>query len=170
MKLESFHVRHQKRISRPCTWARITPDDIRAIKPLKDDEESHVNPAEKPSINEKDWTKTLEDVHECFGAMLGATEIPIAHVTRDDREPLPNAVDGAGNCDTPQEEMIARAPHKVEGPAGVAFENGANHPECIADDRAVCTLLKELTIDSPCHTHVKQSVRRHDGLLTDCFT
>ena len=60
LKLASFYVRHQKRISRPFHIPSMTIAAIRCFKDLKEAEEEHKDPTEKPTISEKNWSKTLE--------------------------------------------------------------------------------------------------------------
>ena len=111
LKLATFYLRHLKRTSRPLRWQSITVASIRTLRTLKEDEEAYTNPTDKPTINNKDWSKMLEDIEEYLATVLGETKIPLSYVVRTDPEVIPHAADGPNNYDTPQEEMVARAPH-----------------------------------------------------------
>jgi len=62
-------------------------------------------PMEYPKINEKDWPKTIEAIHEFLHHHLGETKIPLAYVVREE-VPLPGDPDPAGDYAMIQDEMI----------------------------------------------------------------
>jgi hypothetical protein len=65
--------------------------------------------AEQPIINEKDWPRTTEALHELFGSILRETGVPLAYVVRENVE-IPPGTDPSEGYIRVAEEMIARAP------------------------------------------------------------
>ena len=91
------------------TVADITLATIRSVRDLREFESTYKAPAEAPTINAKDWPKTMELIKEYLRSYLGERKIPLAYdvckndaVPGDDREVI---------YPTIQDEMIARAPH-----------------------------------------------------------
>ncbi|KAI2507228.1 hypothetical protein MHU86_7185 [Fragilaria crotonensis] len=74
-------------------------------------------PDDPPTINPKDWPKTMESVHEYLRSYLGEQKIPLAYVVRKD-EAVPITDPEGGYYATIQDEMIARASHRTFGPDG----------------------------------------------------
>ena len=162
LKLATFYLRHLKKTSRPLRWQSITVAAIRSLRTLKEDEEAYTNPTDKPTINDKDWSKMLKNIEEYLATVLGETKIPLSYVIRTDPEVTPHPADGPNNYDTPQEEMVARAPHRVPT-AGQDFADWPYNPVYQVDNWTVWILLKGLTVDLPCFTYLKPFQRRKDG-------
>jgi hypothetical protein len=73
LKLAVFYLRHQARISRTVAPASVT----------KEYEENFKFTAEQPVINEKYWTRTMEEILEFFGSVLGETGVPLVYIIRE---------------------------------------------------------------------------------------
>ena len=107
LKLLSFYLRHQVRISRGVTVANITLESIRSTRELREFESSYSNPDDPPTIHTKDWPKTMESIEEYLCSVLGERKIPLAYVIHKNAA----VADDATTFPTVQDEMIARAPH-----------------------------------------------------------
>jgi ribosomal protein S13 len=116
LKLLAFYLRHQERASRVVNVANITLETIRTLRELRDFELTYKAPDDPPTINAKDWPKTMENIHEYLSSYLGDHKIPLAYVVRKD-DTVP-ANDPEGAYSTIQDEMIARARHYTHGADG----------------------------------------------------
>jgi hypothetical protein len=109
LKQAIYFVRHRIRIGRASTPASIMLRNVRHLFQLKHDEESYVEPA-KPAKILKTTTKklreTMEDLDSYFVECFGTTKIPIAYVTRVDRDVPAPVDDPAGNYASSMDEMI----------------------------------------------------------------
>lgn len=111
LKEACYYLRHRIRVARPVTPVDITLANVRTIKDLRLAEKEHKDPEHEPTINVKDWTKTMEAIEEYLGKHLGATGIPLAYVVRRDRVDENVIIDPAGEYSGAKQEMINRAPH-----------------------------------------------------------
>jgi hypothetical protein len=113
MQLASYTVRHHNRISRATNVAQMNPTSIRRLRELKIKEDARVSdPPTAPTIDPKNWPKTMDAIQDYFCCVLGETKAPLAYVIRDAAE-VPAEADGPpGNYDTPENEMIACMPHQ----------------------------------------------------------
>ena len=118
-------------------------------------EEEHKDPSDKPSINEKNWAKTLEEVEEYFRNHLGHQKTPLSYITRRDVDVPPHIGDPQANYTVVQDEMVRRAPH--------IDTNGNPTDHYHIDNQRVWTLISELTRDHKCWTYVKPFQRARDG-------
>ncbi len=156
MQLASYAVRHHNRISRTTNIGAMNPTSIRRLRELKIKEEARVSEAPPPpTIDTKDWPKTMDSLRDYFTSVLGETKAPLAYVIREDEAVPPEADDLATNYDTPENEMIARMPHKD------ALD--ANLPTYIHDRSKVWQTISEVTRDDKCWTYVKPFQRTRDG-------
>ena len=110
MKLMVYYIKHRDRASRNTTWAEITLDEVRKMRLVKLEEESHQDPQEKPTIDHKDWNKTWDNFMDYINGFLGQTGVPLGYIVRDDLNVKPSNDDPASNYDTVALEMIERAP------------------------------------------------------------
>ena len=85
----------------------ITLLRICAVRDLCTGEEEYEEP-EAPTIDMKDWPKSIEVINEFLGACLGVTNILLAYVIRHE-EAIPVGEDPANEYPSVQDEMIARA-------------------------------------------------------------
>jgi uncharacterized membrane protein YgcG len=65
----------------------------------------------KPTIDTRDWNRTLENVRNYLSLCPGETKIPLAYIVRDRVEVEDETTDDSADYMTIQEEMIHRAPH-----------------------------------------------------------
>jgi hypothetical protein len=72
-------------------------------------EENFKVTAYQPIINEKDWHRTMEAVHELFESVRGETGVPLAYVVHESVE-IPPGIDPSYVYTTFWEEMIAPPP------------------------------------------------------------
>ena len=155
MKLAAYYVRHQKCINRPVVVPAMTAALLRRFKDLKEAEDEHKDPTDKPTLNDKNWSKTLEEIEEYLRNHLGHTKIPLAYVVRKEQDVPLHATDPQENYPVVQDEMIRRAPH---------LDATGNKTESFnIDNRRVWTLISELTRDHKCWTYVKPHQRARDG-------
>ena len=126
MQLASYTVRHHNRISRTTNVGTMNPTSIRRLRELKIKEDSRdKDTPSAPTIDPKNWPKTIDALQDYFSCILGETKAPLAYVIRDVAAVPAEADDPAANYNTPENEMIARMPH--QDPAG------ADLPTCIHD-------------------------------------
>ena len=157
LKLAGWFLKHRTRVSRPKTAALITLQRVRELKEYKNQESTWECPSEAPTINYNDWPKTMESILEYLRACPGTTKIPLAYVVRDTVEVPADADDPAGEYDTVQDEMIARAPH--------VDQNGDPLPTYQADNRLVWEKISAFTRDEPCWSYVKPAQRSRNGRM-----
>jgi hypothetical protein len=110
LNLEVFYLRHQARISRIVAPEIVALTVMRSLRSTKEYEENFKVTAEKPLINEKYWTRTMEAIHEFFGSVLGEIGVPLAYVVRENFE-IPPGTDPSEGYIKVAEEMIAHATH-----------------------------------------------------------
>ena len=139
LKLTAYYVRHRGRISRPVVIPEITSALVRGFKNLKETEEDHKDPTDKPTINERNWVKTLEEIEEFLRNHLGHHKTPLSYVVRKDIEVPPHANYPQGNYLIVQDEMVRHAPH--------LDENGNLTDIYNMDNCRVWTLILDLTRD-----------------------
>ena len=83
LKLAAYFLRHRKRVSRPVVAADITLVNVCTLRDLRNSEESYKAPSEVPSVNDKDWPKTIEAILDILRTTLGEDMIPLAYVVRE---------------------------------------------------------------------------------------
>ena len=85
MKLLAFFLRHQERVSRTVQPPDITLDMIRRFREFRDFESTYKATTDNaPTINAKDWPKTMESIHEFLRSYLGDHKLTLAYVVRKD--------------------------------------------------------------------------------------
>ena len=156
MQLASYTVRHYHRISRAVTVNTMNPTSIRRLRELKIKEDKREgSPPSAPTIDPKNWPKTIDAIQDYFSCILGETKAPLAYIIRDDAAVKPEADDIPANYDTPENEMIARMPHQDNA--------GADLPTYIHDRSKVWQTMAEICRDDKCWTYVKPFQRSRDG-------
>lgn len=157
LKLACYYLRHRQRMSRTTLAAQITLDNVRALHDLKLQQDDHKDPSETPSINPKDWAKTMEDLREYLRGHLGITKVPLSYVVRENEDVVNEEDDPSTNYSTVYEEMVARAPIRdVQG----------RYVESYRTDRErVWQLIAAVTRDNDCWTYTKPAQRTRDGRL-----
>ena len=156
MQLALYTVRHDNRISRATNVTTMNPTSIRRLRELKIKEDSRDgDPPTAPTIDPKNWPKTMEALQDYFSCVLGETKAPLAYIIRDVAAVPAEADDPAGNYDTPENEMIARMPHQDA--------QGEDLPTYIHDRSKVWQTMSEVCRDDKCWTYVKPFQRSRDG-------
>ena len=159
LKLLSFYLRHRARVSRMVAPADVTLEAIRSVRDLREFESTYKAPTEAPTINAKDWPKTMESIEEYLRSYLGERKIPLAYIIRKD-EMLP-VDDGTVSYPTIQDEMIARAPHFTLSPTNVRIPD----PTYLINREKVWDIIAKITREHSCWTYVKPAQRTRDGRM-----
>jgi hypothetical protein len=161
LKLASFWLRHQAKVSRTVAAADIMLAAVRLLRELKDSEDNADPKVDPPLINDKDWTKTMEAIEEHLRSHLGETNIPLSYVVREEVG-MPIDPDPSAGYSLIQDEMIRHAPHHI--PAhGVPVEEQDVDPTYQIDNRKVWQVLSDLCHEKDCWTYIKPFQRRRDG-------
>ena len=154
LKLMCYLLRFKTRTSRTLSTSDITLEAIRGMKSHKEWEEKHED-VDPPTINTKDWPRTIEAIEEYLRGCLGATKIPLAYVIRED-EAVPHT-DPTGGYNNYEEELIARAP---------IVDGAGNYTTTYLADRIkVWEKLSEITRDLDCYSYIRPAQRRCDSRL-----
>jgi hypothetical protein len=156
LKLAAFFLRHKIRTGRTVAPADVTLASIRALRELREYEETYKPSEDVPTINDRDWPKTMETILEYLRSYLGDKKIPLAYVVRES-EDVPVA-DPEGGYATLQDEMIARAPHF----SLVASVRTAD-PAYLINREKVWDVIARITRSHDCWTYVKPAQRTRDG-------
>jgi hypothetical protein len=134
----------------------MNPTYIRRLRELKIKEDSRdSDPPLAPTIDPKNWPKTMDALQDYFSCVLGETKAPLAYVIRDVAAVTAEADDDAANYDTPENEMISRMPHQDAA--------GQDLPTYIHDRSKVWQTMAEVCRDDKCWTYVKPFQRSKDG-------
>jgi hypothetical protein len=161
LKLLAFYLRHQDRVSRTINAPDLTLAVIRTVRELREFESTYKAPTgDPPSINAKDWPKTMESIEEYLRSILGERKIPLAYVVRKD-EAIPTGNNPATSYPTKQDEMIMRAPHYSIGDDGVKIPD----PVYLVNREKVWDIISTITRDHSSWTYVKPAQRTRDGRL-----
>ena len=159
LKLLAFYLRHMERVSRTVTPASITLDVIRTLRELREFELSYKVPdLDAPTINAKDWPKTMESIEEYLRSILGERKIPLAYVVRKN-EGIPGGTDPSAGYSTKQDEMIARARHFTVDANGIRTTD----PVFIVNREKVWDIIASITRDKDAWTYVRPAQKTRDG-------
>jgi hypothetical protein len=161
LKLLAFYLCHQERVSRKVNAPDLTLAVIRTVRELREFESIYKAPTgDPPSINAKDWPKTLESIEEYLRSILGERKIPLAYVVCKD-EAIPMGHNPATSYPTKQDEMIMRAPHYSIGEDGVKIPN----PAYLVNREKVWDIISTITRDHSSWMYVKPAQHTRDGQL-----
>ena len=148
LKNGAYWIRMKEKTSRVVTPVDVTLEATQTIMDRRSDNDVYVAPTGYPTINDKDWLRTMELIHEFLDSYLGKTQIPLGYVIRDDVTP-PADPDPAGGYQTIEDEMMRRAPH------GCAT--------FLTDNKKVWSIISKITRDENCYSYVKPAQRTQDG-------
>jgi len=170
LKPVAFYCRHQERISRGIDVAQITLINIRKLSKQRDKEKMKkvTDPFESPTVNTKDWPRTMEFIEEYLQQFRGTTGAALSYVIRRVIQPAPDFDDPSSNYATIEHEMVARAPIVVAGTTGdeSALEVSGPFTQAYITDRSdVWTKLQAIFGSSECWTYAKVARRSRDGRL-----
>ncbi|KAI2506534.1 hypothetical protein MHU86_7849 [Fragilaria crotonensis] len=161
LKLLSFYLRHQERVSRTVHAPDITLAVIRTVRELREFESTYKAPTgDLPTINVKDWPKTMETIEEYLRSVLGERKIPLAYVVRRD-DAIPTGDNPSTSYPTIQDEMIARAPHFTIAEDGTKILD----PVYLVNREKVWDIISRITREHSSWTYVKPAQRSRDGRL-----
>ena len=79
-----YYIKQFKRIGRTCTHADVKISKVRAMYHQRDMEESHKDPEVVPTVDPRDWTKTLEALEYYIREFSGVDGHPLSYRLRDD--------------------------------------------------------------------------------------
>jgi len=169
LKLVAYYCRHQERVSRPTNVALITLSNVRNLTKQRDLERQKVTDArEPPTVNTKDWPRTMEAIEEYLQQFRGTTGVPLSYVIRREVKPPLASADPSTNYATIEHEMVARAPIIVPGTTGdepILEASGPFTQAYITDRSDVWTKLQAIFGSSECWTYAKVARRSRDGKL-----
>ena len=155
LKLLSFYLRHQERVSRTVNAPDLTLEAIRTVRELREFDSTY----KPPTINAKDWPKTMETIEEYLRSILGERKIPLAYVVRKEADVPP--LDPPVVYTTIQEEMISRARHYTLAADGTKTFD----PVYLANNGKVWDIISKITREHSSWTYVKPAQRSRDGRL-----
>jgi hypothetical protein len=154
LKLMCYFLLYRRRTSRPVAAGDITLNNVRALQDHRDWENKHEN-VEPPTINGKDWPKTIEAIQEWLRGTLGEnTKLPLAYVIRHTTAVMNDPPDG---WPTRVDELIGRVP--------ILDAAGGYTQDFLADRTHVWELMSDLTRSHECCTYVRPAQRTRDGRL-----
>ena len=84
LQLIIYYIKSFKSIGRTCTHADTDLSKFRAVYHQRDMEESHKDPKVVPTVDPRDWPKTLETVEEYIRGFHGVDVQPLIYGLRDD--------------------------------------------------------------------------------------
>jgi hypothetical protein len=144
MQLASHTVRHDNsRVSRTTDVVAMNLTHVRRLRELKIKEDScDSNLPLAPTIDPKNWPKTIDALQDCFSSVLGETKAPLAHVIHDVAAATAEADDDPNNCDTVENEMISWVPHQDAA--------GLDLPTYVHDRSKVWQTRAEVCRDDKC--------------------
>ena len=140
-----YFLQYRAHTSRPTVLGDITLESVRALKDLRKWEQEHSD-VEPPTIDPKDWPRTIEAIEEWFRGCLGVTKIPLLYVIRETIEVQPPNDEPSTSFPSRQDELIARAP--------IVEADGTFNMTYLSDRAKVWELLSDLTRSHDCFTYV----------------
>jgi hypothetical protein len=161
MKLLCYVLRYHVRVSRTFNVPGTNLDTVRAYESFRDHEKKQED-ATPPTINDKDWPRTLESVQNWLRECNGQTDIPLAYVIRTILEVPEEDEDPANNYTSRVDELIARAPIVDNIAADGTIAYGAVY---LQDRETVWVKIEELTRDHACRTYIRAAARTRDGRM-----
>jgi len=82
LKLGCYYVRHMILTSRFSNALLVTLQRIGSLRPSRTTEEAYVKPKEKITVNDRNWSKTLESLVRWVSAHEGVTKAPLDYCLR----------------------------------------------------------------------------------------
>ena len=79
-----YYIKHLKSIGRTCTHVDFELSKVRVVYHQQDMEEAHKDPEVVPTVNPRDWPKTLETVEEYIRRFCGVGGQPLSYGLRYD--------------------------------------------------------------------------------------
>ena len=79
-----YYINFFKRIRHTCMHADLDLSKVCTMYYQQDMEEAHRNPEVVPTVNPREWPKTLETVEEYIRGFRGVDGLPLSYGLRDD--------------------------------------------------------------------------------------
>ena len=170
-----YYVTHtSKHADRNLTWASVTLAQVRTMKPQILQESTAKDPTVVPTIDMKNWPRTMESVESYIRGHLGVDKTPLSYAIRVDLFP-PLAADdpifGAADSvyHSVDDEIIAR--HRIvdrsAAATGVSAEeyekNGPFGGTFCTDNTRLYDLLVGIFADTDAHVVLKPFKKQRNG-------
>jgi hypothetical protein len=160
MKLCVYYLKHMERVQRKPISNTINLVLVHSHRDQQHHEVGFKKTAEEPEINEKDWSRTLENIKEYIASQYGVTGATLDYVVRPDIAVKPEAEDPEDGYENVDNEMMARAPH-----TGRYF---------VDDRRKVWDIMSNICGKHSCFVYIKPAFQTRNGrdaymLLFDHF-
>lgn len=136
LKLACYYLRHRfDRIQRPPTRINVTMTNVRKLRELFKFDKSYKYPTkdEYPKIDDPSWPDTFDALDHFLRVTRGEAGIPLLYVVREDSTVPAFVNDPETNYDTPEDEMIIRAPHHYVDALNVILP----HPTFVSNNHKV---------------------------------
>ena len=173
--LMCYYINHvMKRTDRTLTWAGVTLPQVKTMRPQIQQEDTAKDPAVVPTIDAKNWPRTMESVENYIRGHLGVDKTPLKYVIRVDLFPPPAANDpifGAADSEylSIDEEIIAR--HRIVdrsiAAAGMTAEDheksGPFAGTFRTDNTRVYDLLVGIFAETDSHVVLKPFKKQRNG-------
>ena len=111
INLAAYWLHHSEWISRACQPDVINVHSIRALRDAEDNYED----ATPHVIDDKDWPRTMDALHEYFRNTYSITKIPLLYMVCEQEAPMDEP---KGHWEDPMMQMIDRAPHWIAAAGG----------------------------------------------------
>lgn len=115
-----------------------------------------------PTINAKDWPKTIEKIAEYIRLYLGELKISLAYVICKNVLAIPEGDDPSAAYPTIQDERIARDPHTVVAANGMANPDPIYLVYC---EKVCWDIISKITRDHSTWTYVNPAQKTRDGRI-----
>ena len=161
MKLLCYVIRYHVRVSRTFDIAGMTLAIVRSYESFREGEKDHED-LEAPTLNDKDWPRTMESIQNWLRGCHGQTHIPLSYVVRKETAVPLEADDPTTNYTSKLDELINRAPI-IDAIAadGTITYNGVY----LQDRETVWVKMDELTRDHASRTYIREAARTRDGRM-----
>lgn len=152
LQLTAYMAKHYlERISRSIRPQDVTPSQLKRFKAMKHSEDAYTAPdvAEYPTINDRSWPETFDNLDAFLRSYLGDDGIPLAYLTRDDVTVMSEDIDDPSAYDDHVQEMIERAPHietRTLYPSGRV--ETTPHPTYVVNNKKLWKILAHICKDN----------------------
>jgi hypothetical protein len=154
LKLCVYYLKHLERVQRQPVANAINLVLVRSYRDQQRHEVGFNKTTEEPVINEKDWPRTMKKIREYLASQYGLIGARLDYVVHPDIEFKPEAEDPTEVYETVDQDMTARAPHKVR--------YSMNYR------RKVWDIMSNMCGKHSCFVYIKCSLRTKNG--SDAYT
>ena len=105
MKMLCYYLRYYAGVSRTPSINGITLLLVREYESYAEWETNHKD-VEPPTLNDKDWPRTIESIKGWLRGCLGQEKSPLAYIVRDELAVPAEATDPMTSYNSKQEELI----------------------------------------------------------------